>query len=262
MVCRSDRGNLMAYTVKKLADLSGVSIRTLRFYDELGLLKPAYYGDNNYRYYEEAQLLMLQQILFFRELGFHLSDIQRIISSPDFDKVSTLESHRKILEKNLDQTKQLIETVDKTIAHLKGTEMIKLEEVFNGFNAEKQKLYENFLVESGVSQDVISLSKEKVKNWTKEQWIDYKKEGDKIHAELISALNKHLEPSSAEVQKIIKKHYLLITIFWTPTRESYVGLSQLYGSHPDFVKFYEGLHPKLLNYLVEAMKVFSNNELS
>ena len=84
----------MAYTVKKLAKLSGVSIRTLRFYDDIGLLKPAYYGDNKYRYYEEKQLLMLQQILFFRELGFSLVDIQRIIDSSDFDKTASLNSHR------------------------------------------------------------------------------------------------------------------------------------------------------------------------
>ena len=70
----------MKYTVNKLAKISGVSSRTLRFYDEIDLLKPAFYGDNQYRYYEEEQLLMLQQILFFRELGFPLNDIQRIIS--------------------------------------------------------------------------------------------------------------------------------------------------------------------------------------
>jgi DNA-binding transcriptional MerR regulator len=74
----------MAYTIKKLARISGISVRTLRFYDEIGLLKPAYYGDNKYRYYEEEQLLMLQQILFYRELGFALNDIQRIIRSDNF----------------------------------------------------------------------------------------------------------------------------------------------------------------------------------
>lgn len=251
----------MAYTVNKLAKISGVSVRTLHFYDEIGLLKPAYYGDNNYRYYEEAQLLILQQILFFRELGFQLSDIQRIISSPDFDKVKTLESHRKILEKNLDQTRILIETVDKTIAHLRGNEPMKLEEVFHGFNAEKQKLYENFLVENGVSQDVINKSKDKIKNWTKDQWLENKREADKIHAELVSAINNHLDPSSAEVQKLIKKHYQMTTIFWTPTRETYIGLSQLYCSHPDFVKFYDEIHPKLLQYLMEAMNIFAERKL-
>lgn len=251
----------MAYTVKRLAKLSGVSVRTLHFYDEIGLLKPAYYGDNNYRYYEEAQLLNLQQILFFRELGFQLSDIQRIISSADFDKVTALESHKKILEKNLNQTKQLIETVDKTIAHLRGNEIMKLEEIFEGFNAEKQKLYEDFLVDSGVDHSLMEESKNKTKNWTKEQWVEYKRDGDKIHTELVEAINDHFLPSSPEVQKIIKTHYQLVRKIWSPTKETYIGLSHLYASHPDFVKFYDDIHPKLLKFLMEAMKVFAENNL-
>src|SRR5476651_2657365 len=110
----------MAYTVKKLAKISGISIRTIRFYDEIGLLKPAYYGDNHYRYYEEEQILMLQQILFYRELNFSLNDIQRIISSDDFNKIDALMSHKKILTESLDRTSKLIKTIDQTIAHLRG----------------------------------------------------------------------------------------------------------------------------------------------
>src|ERR1700682_64967 len=110
----------MAYTVKQLAKTSGVSIRTLRFYDTIGLLKPAYYGDNKYRYYEEEQILMLQQILFYREMGFSLNDIQRITSSDDFNKIDALISHKQILTQNLDRTKKLIQTIDQTIAHLRG----------------------------------------------------------------------------------------------------------------------------------------------
>ena len=123
----------MAYTVKNLAKLSGISIRTLRFYDEIGLLKPAYYGDNNYRYYEEEQLLMLQQILFYRELGFPLTDIQRIICSDDFNKIDALISHKQILAQNLDRTKKLIKTVDQTIAHMRGEITMRDEELFAGF---------------------------------------------------------------------------------------------------------------------------------
>jgi len=251
----------MAYTVKQLAKLSDVSVRTLHFYDEIGLLKPAYYGENNYRYYEAAQLLMLQQILFFRELGFQLSDIQRMISSPDFNKITALEHHRKILEKGLKQTHKLIETIDKTIAHLRG-EPMKLEEIFDGFNAEKQKLYENFLIDYGVSQDILNQSKENVKHWKKEQWMEHKKEVDALHGELVSAIKNHLEPSSSEVQKLIKKHYQMTSIFWTPTRESYIGLGQLYCSHPDFVKFYDDINPELLKFLIEAMEVFAKHQLS
>src|SRR5688572_17841922 len=85
----------MAYTVKQVARMSGVSVRTLHFYDETGLLKPAYLGANGYRFYEEPQLLTLQQILFYRELGFELKQIQQILDRHDFEIVAALQSHRK-----------------------------------------------------------------------------------------------------------------------------------------------------------------------
>jgi hypothetical protein len=112
---------------------------------------------------------------------------------------------------------------------------MKLEDVFHGFNTEKQKLYENFLVDSGVDHAVIKNAQNKVKEWSKDQWLEQKREGDQIHMDLVQAINQHLSPASPEVQAIIRKHYQLTTRFWTPTRESYIGLSQLYGSHPDFV---------------------------
>src|SRR5579864_3919060 len=135
---RDQRGlcqeNAMAYPVKQVAAMSGVSVRTLHFYDETGLLKPAYYGVNGYRFYEEPQLLTLQQILFYRELGFKLKQIQRILRRADFEKVAALESHRKALQKNLARTRTLIETIDNTIHHLKGTKKMKSEEMFLGFS--------------------------------------------------------------------------------------------------------------------------------
>src|ERR1043165_2537295 len=94
-------GKTMAYTVKQVAAMSGVSVRTLHFYDETGLLKPAYIKANGYRIYEEAQLLVLQQILFYRELGFELKRIREIIDQPKFEKAAALKSHRKVLEKNV-----------------------------------------------------------------------------------------------------------------------------------------------------------------
>src|SRR5258705_6649722 len=89
------RVKAMAYTVKQVAGMSGVSVRTLHFYHESGLLKPAYRAANGYRFYEEAQLLTLQQILFYRELGFELKRIKRIVGRADFEKIAALESHRK-----------------------------------------------------------------------------------------------------------------------------------------------------------------------
>src|ERR1044071_7780931 len=124
----------MAYSVRQVAALSGVSVRTLHFYDETGLLKPARQGANGYRFYEEPQLLTLQQILFYRELGFELKQIKEILDRADFEKIAALQSHRQVLEKNLGQTRTLIETIDKTIQHLKGTKKMKSEEMFAGFS--------------------------------------------------------------------------------------------------------------------------------
>ena len=124
----------MAYTVKQVAAMSGVSVRTLHFYDETGLLKPAYHGANGYRFYEEPQLLTLQQILFYRELGIELKEIKRILGRADFETVAALESHQQVLEKNLTRTRSLLETIDKTIQHLKGTKSMKSEEMFAGFS--------------------------------------------------------------------------------------------------------------------------------
>lgn len=129
----------MSYTVNKLSKLSGISVRTLHYYDEIGLLKPAYCGENNYRYYEEEQLLLLQQILFYRELGFQLNDINRIIHSDQFDKINALESHKKILNKDLNRTKNLIKTIDKTLFYLRGEATMNKEELYYGFDSEKQK---------------------------------------------------------------------------------------------------------------------------
>jgi DNA-binding transcriptional MerR regulator len=124
----------MAYTVKQVAAMSGVSVRTLHFYDETGLLKPARQGANGCRFYEEPQLLTLQQILFYRELGFELKQIKEILGRDDFEKVAALQSHRKVLQENLARTRTLIETIDKTIKHLKGTKKMKSEEMFVGFS--------------------------------------------------------------------------------------------------------------------------------
>jgi DNA-binding transcriptional MerR regulator/quercetin dioxygenase-like cupin family protein len=123
----------MAYTVKQVAEISQVSVRTLHFYDEVGLLNPAYVGDNGYRFYEEPQLLTLQQILFYRELGLELKQIREILGRADFEKVAALQSHRKLLERKLTRTGALIQTIDKTIAHLKGTRQMSTEEMFAGF---------------------------------------------------------------------------------------------------------------------------------
>lgn len=251
----------MAYTVNQLAKLSGVTVRTLHYYDEIGLLKPSFLGDNNYRYYQDEELLILQQILFYRKLNFSLNDIQKILGDKGFDKIKALESHKSILKKNIDQTKNLIDTINKTIAHLRGKQIMKLEKIFEGFDTEKQKMYEDFLIKSGVPEKEINNVRKKVDTWTQEDWMKNKNEADAIYAALGTAIDHQFSASSPEVQKLIKQHYEMTKAFWIPNKKSYSGLSELYGSHPDFVAFYNKINPKLLRFLTEAMRIYAEKNL-
>lgn len=254
----------MAYTVTKLAQLSGVSVRTLHFYDEAGLLKPAYYGSNGYRYYEEEQLLILQQILFFRELGFELKQIHKILGRGDFDKIVALASHRKVLEKNVARTKALIKTIDQTIEHLKGKKKMKDQEMYRGFSKEKQAEYEQQLISrfGDKMKETIAESRRNIKNWTKEDWEASHKEFASLCQELVKLMLKPLKANAPEVQNVIRRHHQWLKKFWTPTKESYAGLGQLY-LEGDFRKMYDDLHhPKLADFLAEAMSVFAEKELA
>jgi DNA-binding transcriptional MerR regulator len=249
--------------VTKLSKLSGVSPRTLRFYDEIDLLKPAFYGENQYRYYEEEQLLMLQQILFYRELGFPLSDIQRIISSDAFNKIEALNTHKSILQSSLKRTDKLIKTIDKTISHLRGKLIMRDAEMYDGFDPNKQQEHEQYLINTGIiTQQQIDDSWNNVRHWKKDNWEHFKQDGEQLNQELAKAMSNHLKPADVEVQALIQRHYSWVKIFWTPTKVSYMGLAQMYLDHPDFRFFYNRYHPNLVEYLVEAMNVFSEQKLS
>ncbi|MBA2649616.1 MAG: MerR family transcriptional regulator [Legionella sp.] len=251
----------MSYTVKQLAKLSGVSSRTLRFYDEINLLKPGYYGENNYRYYEEEQLLMLQQILFYRELGFRLSDIQRIINNDDFNTIEALESHKNILKQDLNRKENLIKTIDKTIARIRGNTKMKDEELYYGFDSKKQKQHEKYLVEKGIlTQEFLNECNAKVKNWSDKEKNVFIHDIERIMNALIMAIDKKLLPSSEEVQNLLHEHYIWLKRTWTPTKESYTGLIQLYQT-PEFRKFYDDRHPELFKFMINAMQIYANEKL-
>ena len=130
------------YTVKQLSDLAQVSVRTLHYYDEIGLLRPSQVGTNGYRYYDNNALLRLQQILFYREIGMELMQIKDVLDSPDFDLVTALKSHRAALLEQSERLLNLVSTVDNTIKHLQGEGEMSKRQLFQAFSDEKQKDYE------------------------------------------------------------------------------------------------------------------------
>lgn len=251
------------YTVKQVARSSGVTVRTLHFYDEIGLLKPAYYGDNGYRYYEKDQLLTLQQIMFYRELNVPLEQIKAILSSPGFDRVMALKAHRERLAGEVNRYRRLLETIDATIAGMNGDDEMSSEEMFQGFSPEKQKQYEKDLVDmygEGM-QAKIDDSKRRIKDWTK---ADFAASTAKWQAflEALGAIAKDGKAAdSAEAQALIPTHRQWLEPYWTPVRASYIGLGQMYASHPDFRKQFDAVHEGLADFCAEAMRVYAENEL-
>lgn len=252
----------MTYTVKKLAELSGVTVRTLHHYDQIGLLQPAYHGSNNYRYYEEEQLLMLQQILFYRELGMPLDDIKKVLESSEFSTIKALKAHKRALKMEFDRIKQMITTIDKTINHLEGKTKMENEELFYGLDSPKQKKYERYLIEKGVcTEEEIKASHEKTKQI---DWDAIKKRWDQLFKDYVEAIHKNLKPASPEVQKIVRRQFEILSYVNAnnaPSKEYFIGLTQQYHSHPDWLKMFNRYHPNLLEFLCEAMKIFADREL-
>ena len=258
----------MGYTVRKLAQLSGVSVRTLHFYDEIGLLKPARVGENQYRYYEEEQLLALQQILFLRELGFELKKIQSVMGRPEFDRVEALRAHREVLFKEQARMRELISTIDQTLDKLKGDRRMKTKmkdkDLYHGFAPEKQAEYEEYIKNRfGVDNEAWLESQKHVKKFTKADWEKNGKEWDAICRGLAAELAGGAASASAPVQAVIRRHHSWLRKFWTPKRESYAGLGEGYTSFEWKKAFaaHDPKHPKLARFMADAMRVFAEREL-
>lgn len=258
----------MAYTVKKLSELSGVTVRTLHFYEEIALLKPAYYGSNGYRYYEEKQLLQLQQILFYKELGFSLKQIQKVVGKSDFDQLAALYSHRKALSKEWEKIGVLLKTIDKTIEHLKGKKKMKDKEIFDGFCitlVKKATAGASYAAaEEIVGKSVRNPTKdiEDVKTRGKTYYDNINEAACQLFKELTSCIENELDPTADKVQKIIQRHHALIEKFHHATQEVYKAMAQLYAEHPEIRKQLDPFHPKLATFMAEAMKVFADQKLS
>jgi DNA-binding transcriptional MerR regulator len=256
------------YTVKEIGKISGVSIRTLQFYDEIDLLKPAYYGDNGYRYYQKEQLLLLQQVLFYRELGIELSIIHKILWDSKFDKVLALKGHRDRLKNESMRNEALIRTIDKTLALIEKEIPMKDEELYLGFDHKKMPEYEAWSLKrfgpeitsrwkNGVEEWI-----DKSKNWTKDDLEKVKTRYEEIYRKLITAIEQNLLPTSSEVQIIIGKHYQIVSQFWIPNKAAYVNLGGVYCEYDDYRKMYDRYHPKLAEFLAESMKNYAEKNLT
>ena len=233
----------MEYSIKELSNLAGVTARTLRYYDQIHLLKPSRITEAGYRYYSEKELAILQQILFYRERGFELKVIQKIIHDKNFDMLKAMEDHLLDLEKQKASTEALIQTVKNTIRHMKGeynmkeTEMFqslkekRLKEADEKYGAEAQEKY---------GEDQVKASRKKLKNLTDAQWERYLSLEEEILKELESCVLSGIGMNNEKVREIVTLHKEWLS-FTLPNYNTgmHKGIAMMYVADERFTKYYD-----------------------
>jgi DNA-binding transcriptional MerR regulator len=240
----------VSFTVKQLAVMAGVSVRTLHYYDQIGLLRPQSYGENGYRYYAQEDLLRLQQILYFRELDFSLDQIKSIMERPDFDLLTALESHRRALRVRVTRLNTLIDTVDRTMQHLRGEITMSKKDFYTGFDEEQQKKY----AEEAVRRwgEPAAASQKRWESLTRDEKNDILARMNEITLGISGNMDKG--PESPEVQQWIDRWYQHInTYFYDCSLEIFESLGRMYNEDPAFRATYEKVRPGLAAFMEKAM---------
>jgi DNA-binding transcriptional MerR regulator len=253
----------MEYKVTELAKLAGISSRTLRYYDEIGLLKPARINSSGYRIYDETKVNTLQQILFYRELGVSLDNIKDIITSHSFDRGEALQEHHARLLDRKRQLELLIANVEKTIAMTEGRIFMSDKEKFEGF---KQNMIDENELKYGnetrkkFGDDAVNRSNQKLKNMTKEQYVALERLTDEVN-EAIKLAFEIGDPSSELSQKACELHKKWLLMFWNEySKEAHMSLVQGYVDDERFTAYYDKIAPGCAVFLRNAMRVYTGIE--
>lgn len=250
----------MEYTVQKLAKLAGVTGRTLRYYDEIGILKPARISASGYRIYGQAEVDKLQQILFYRELELDLESIQKIINAPSFNEVEALKEHRDKLLTKQKRLEGLIESVDRTLAAKEGSISMSDKEKFEAF---KQNMIDENEAKYGkevrgkYGNETIDKSNAKVKGMSKNQY----EQGEKLGEEVLEVLNQAFktgDPAGELAQKAADLHRQWLGYYWDSySKEAHAGLAQMYVDDERFTAFYDKEQPGMAEFLRDAIYIYT-----
>ncbi|WP_404323402.1 MerR family transcriptional regulator [Cytobacillus firmus] len=253
----------MEYTVQKLAQLAGVSSRTLRYYDEIGILKPARTNSSGYRIYGQKEVDRLQQILFYRELGISLDQIKEIITAPAFDAADALKEHREKLLEKRKQLDLLITNVEKTIASAEGRTTMSDKEKFEGF---KKKMIEDNEKQYGkeirekYGEETVEKSNAKLMNMTREEHEAVAKLAEEINRTLDQAMETG-DPAGELAQKAAGLHKQWITYYWSEySKEAHAGLAEMYVADERFKAYYDKIRPGAAEFLRDAIKIYTGQQ--
>lgn len=233
----------MEYSIRELSALAGVSARTLRYYDEIGLLKPLYVNDAGYRYYGEKEVELLQEILFYRERDFDLKSIRKILYQDNFQVLEALEEHLLALKEKRDHMDSLIRTVKQTIASMKGEyEMSDLEK-FKAFKEksikENEEKYGSEL-RTKYGDAVIDDSNRKLMDMSRTEWEDFQKLETEIRTRLQNGVTAGLKAESEEAKEIVILHRSWLERSWKEyTVAAHKGTAKMYLCDERFKQYYD-----------------------
>jgi DNA-binding transcriptional MerR regulator len=251
---------LPTYTVSQLARLARVSVRTLHHYDHIGLLRASARTTAGYRLYGHNDLLRLQQILFFKELDLPLKEIRSILDDPEFDRVVALEQHRRLLEQQANRLSTLLGTIDKTLQELQEDQMRLTDaELYEGFSKDQIERYKREAREL-YDPELVGESERRIGKMSKVEWEAIQAEGETISLGLAALMDR--EPGDPEVQALIARHHAWIENFYPAGADVYMGLGDLYTSHPEFRAFYEKYAPGLADFLQAGMDYYAVHNLA
>lgn len=230
----------MEYTIKQFADLAGISTRTLRYYDQIDLLKPKYNSNNNYRIYGEKQVDRLQQILFYKALEFSLSDIQRLMNDDDYSELNALKEQQKLLLSKQNDLNSLLNTIDTTIkAKQEGIKMTdnKKFEAFKNTKLEENESEFGQEIRDKYGDDTVNQSNQKFANLTQNDM----KKMQEIEEDMFSNLRKVDESDldSPEARLVYEDHKKWLSYSWPDYKASaHRGLVDMYLADERFSKYY------------------------
>lgn len=246
----------MEYTVQKLSEIAGVSKRTLRYYDEIELLKPARVNSSGYRIYGQKEVDKLQQILFYRELGVNLEKIKLILEDPDFNEVEALKEHRIKLLKKKKQIEILLSNVNNTIALKEGVMKMSDKEKFEGFKSDlidKNEKDYGKEIRKKYGDKTINESNKKFQGMSEEKYNEFIKLGEEINLKLVEAF-KTGDPTSKLAQEVAELHKNWLLYTWNNySKEAHAGLAQMYVYDERFKAYYDKEQDGLAEFLRDSI---------
>lgn len=251
----------MEYSIRQLSELSGVSARTLRYYDQINLLKPRRISEAGYRYYGEYEVDTLQQILFYKNRGFHLSTIAEILYNKDFNRLSAMEEHLKELEYQQRNTADMIDTVKQTIAAIKGECLMADYEKFQVFKknmiTKNEEMYGKEIREAYGDED-INKSNQKMLHMTEEEYQQFRTLEEEIINKLEQAVKKGEDPQKEEGKQLAKLHKQWISMVWSSySAQAHKGVAKMYTMDERFKKYYDRKENGCAEFLQKAIEYWA-----